>query len=449
MVELDEGIDLVLRRAHALGGAEADVLAVESDRLEAGVRLGETEKLKRSRERRLAVRLFVGRSSAIASTSDLTPSSLETLVSDCRELARATAADPFGGLADVGDQLPWPAELGLFDSTAQDVTAEEAISLAQTAERAALECDARLTNSEGAEVWVSGRRLAYATSRGFRGAYRSSHFSLTVVPVAVADGSMQRDYWYTAGRRRAALEDPRTVGVKAAARALRRLGARSVANCEVPVVFDPETAASLIGHLGSACCGSAVYRGMSFLRDRLGSRIAPRGIRIVDDPLRHGGLGARPFDAEGLTSRRNVVVEDGVLQTFLLDTYSARKLGAASTANAVRALAEPPSAGVSNFHLERGIASPEDVIGSVRRGFYVTELIGSAVNPVTGDYSRGAAGMWIENGRLEFPVEEVTIAGNLNAMLAGIDGVANDLEFRSAVSAPTLRVAKMTVAGRN
>jgi PmbA protein len=448
-MELDEGIDLVLRRVRGLSGAEADVLAVETDRLEAGVRLGETEKLKRSRERRLAVRLFVGRSSAIASTSDLTPSSLERLVSDCRALARATAADPFSGLADVGDQLPSPAELGLFDPTAQDVTAEEAVSLAQTAERAALECDTRLTNSEGAEVSVSSRRLAYATSRGFRGAYHSSHFSLTVVPVAVADGSMQRDYWYTAARNRAALEDPRSVGVKAAKRALRRLGARSVTSCEVPVVFDSETAASLIGHLGSACCGSAIYRGMSFLRDRLGSRIAPRGVRVVDDPLRHGGLGARPFDAEGLTSRRNVVVEDGVLQTFLLDTYSARKLGAASTANAVRALAEPPSAGVSNFHLERGIASPEDVIGSVRRGFYVTELIGSAVNPVTGDYSRGAAGVWIENGRLEFPVEEVTIAGNLNAMLAAIDGVANDLEFRSAVSAPTLRVAKMTVAGQS
>ncbi len=448
-MELDEAIDLVLRRVRALVGVEADVLAVESDRLQVGVRLGKTEKLKRSRERRLAARLFVGRSSAIVSTSDFSLRSLETLAVDCRELARATAADPFSGLADVGEQPPLPAELGLFDPAAEGMTAEQALAIAQTAERAALDCDTRLSNSEGADVSVSDRRLAYATSRGFRGAYRSSLFSLTVVPVAVADGSMQRDYWYTAARSRAALEDARTVGTKAAARALRRLGARSVASCEVPVVFDPETAASLIGHLGSASCGSSIYRGTSFLRDRLGARITPRGIRVVDDPLQPAALGARPFDAEGLASRRNVVVEDGVLQTFLLDTYSARKLGGASTANAVRALAEPPSAGVSNLYLEPGTASPEDVIGSVQRGFYVTELIGSGVNPVTGDYSRGAAGMWIENGRLEFPVEEVTIAGNLNAMLGAIDAVAGDLEFRSTISAPTLRIAKMTVAGRS
>src|SRR5262249_31805541 len=221
------------------------------------------------------------------------------------------------------------------------MTAQEALSLAETAERAALDCDARLTNSEGAEVSVSARRLSYATSRSFQGSYRSSSFALTVVPVAAADGTMQRDYWYTAARSRAGLEDARSVGAKAAARALRRLGARSMATCEVPVVFEPEVAASLGGHLGSAVCGSSVYRGTSFLRDRLGARIAPREIRIVDDPLRRAGLGARPFDAEGLTSRRNVVVEDGVLQTFLFDTYSARKLHAASTASAVRALAEP------------------------------------------------------------------------------------------------------------
>jgi len=312
-----------------------------------------------------------------------------------------------------------------------------------------LDCDPRLTNSEGAEVSVSDRRLAYATTRGFRGAYRSSSFALTVVPVAAADGTLQRDYWYTTARSQARLQDPRSVGAKAAARAVRRLGARSVATCEVPVVFDSEVAASLIGHLGSAASGSSVYRGTSFLRDRLGSQIAPREIRVVDDPLRLGGLGARPFDAEGFTCRRNAIVQDGMLQAFLLDSYSARKLGRAPTASAVRALAEPPNAGVSNLYLEAGTASPEDVIGSVRRGFYVTELIGSGINPVTGDYSRGAAGMWIEDGELTFPVEEVTIAGNLKAMYASIEAVANDLEFRSTVSAPTLKIARMTVAGRS
>ncbi len=425
------------------------MLAIESDRLEVGVRLGNTEKLKRSRERRLAVRLFVGGSSAIVSSADLTRRSLEALVDDCRELARATTTDPFSGLADLSEQQPWPMDLDLFDPAAGTITAQEAIALAETAERAALDRDPRLTNSEGAEVSVSDRRLAYATTRGFQGAYRSSSFALTVVPVASADGTLQRDYWYTAARSRARLEDPRRVGTKAATRAVRRLGARSVATCEVPVVFDSETAASLVGHLGSAASGSSVYRGTSFLRDRLGSRIAPREIRVVDDPLRPAGLGARPFDAEGLTCRRNAIVQEGMLQTFLLDSYSARKLGTASTASAVRALAEPPGAGISNLYLEAGTASPEEVIGSVRRGFYVTELIGSGINPVTGDYSRGAAGMWIEDGVLTFPVEEVTIAGNLHTMFASIEAVANDLEFRSTVSAPTLKIAKMTVAGRS
>jgi PmbA protein len=425
-------------------------MAIESDRLEVGVRLGNTEKLKRSRERRLAVRLLVGRSSAIVSSADLTPRSLQALVDDCRDFARATTADPFSGLADLDEQPPWTMDLDLFDPTAATIAAEEAISLAGTAERAALDRDSRLTNSEGAEVSVSDRRLAYATTRGFRGTYRSSSFALTVVPVAAgADGTLQRDYWYTAARSRVRLEDPRSVGAKAAARAVRRLGARSVATCEVPVVFDSEAAASLVGHLGSAASGSSVYRGTSFLRDRLGSRIAPPEIRVLDDPLRLGALGARPFDAEGLTCRRNALVRDGILQTFLLDSYSARKLGRVSTASAVRALADPPNAGVSNLYLEAGTASPQDVIGSVRRGFYVTELIGSGINPVTGDYSRGAAGMWIEDGVLTFPVEEVTIAGNLNTMFGSIEAVANDLEFRSTVSAPTLKIAKMTVAGRS
>jgi PmbA protein len=425
------------------------VLAIESDRLEVGVRLGNTEKLKRSRERRLAVRLFIGGSSAIVSSADLTRRSLEALVDDCRDLARATTTDPFGGLADLNEQQPWPIDLDLFDPTAATMTAEEAIAVAEAAERAALDQDPRLTNSEGAEVSVSDRRLAYATTRGFQGAYRSSSFALTVVPVAAADGTLQRDYWYTAARSRARLEDPRSVGTKAAMRAVRRLGARSVATCEVPVVFDSETSASLVGHLGSAVSGSSVYRGTSFLRDRLGSQIAPREVRVVDDPLRLASLGARPFDAEGLTCRRNAIVQEGMLQSFLLDSYSARKLGMVSTASAVRALTEPPGAGISNLYLEAGTASPDEVIGSVRRGFYVTELIGSGINPVTGDYSRGAAGMWIEDGMLTFPVEEVTIAGNLNTILASIEAVANDLEFRSTVSAPTLKIAKMTVAGRS
>jgi PmbA protein len=447
-MDLDEAIDLALRRARGFDGVEAEVVAVEGDRLDVGVRLGKTEKLKRSRERRLALRLFAGQSSAVTSTADLSESSLAALVNDCAGLARATTPDPFSGLPDLHGEPPLPPDLDLFDPIAEGFTAEEAIMSARHSEEAALAFDPRLSNSEGAEFSAATRRLVYATSRGFQGEQRASSFSLTVVPVAVAGASMQRDYWYTAARHRAHLEDPGEVGRKAAARTLRRLGARPVATCTVPVVFDPETAASLLTHLASAVSGAAVYRGMTFLRDRLGTVIGPETLCIVDDPLRAAGLASRRFDAEGLTSRRNVVVEGGVLRTFLLDTYSARKLGKHSTASAVRSLGEPPTAGATNLYLEPGSVPPEEVVGSVANGFYVTELIGSGVNAVTGDYSRGAVGLWIENGKLTFPVEEVTIAGNLHEMFAGIEAVGNDLAFRSSVSAPTVKIAKMTVAGQ-
>jgi PmbA protein len=444
--DLSSAVDLVLERATKRGDA-CDVLAVESERLEVGTRLGQTEKLKRSRERRLALRVFVGRSSAVVSTADLTSTALQAVVDDCVGLARSTAADPFAGLADVsGDTLPH-ADLELFDSSVADVTADQAIEVARVAETAALEADPRITNSEGAEFSAADRRLVFATSHGFRGEQRSSAFSLSVVPVARANGSMQRDYWYTSARHRVELEEASTVGRTAAVRALRRLGARAVPTRQVPVVFDPEMASSLVGHLAGAASGSSIYRGMSFLRERLGRRIAPAGVTLVDDPLRRRGLASRAFDAEGATSRTNRIVEDGVLQGFLLDSYSARKLGMSSTASAVRAIGEPPAAGPSNFYLAAGSASEREIIRSVRDGFYVTELIGSGVNPVTGDYSRGAAGLWIENGELVFPVEGVTIAGNLLDMLQAIEAVGDDLRFRASLSAPTLKIARMTVAG--
>jgi PmbA protein len=446
-MELAEAVELALRGVRTHAGAEADVVAAEGDRLEVGVRLGKTIKLKRSGERRLALRLFLGQSSAVVSTSDLSHSSLASLVAECRGLAHAAAADPFAGLPDLSREPSLPHALEAYDTSVETVTAEDALAQAHAAEQAALAMDPRLTNSEGAEFSSSLRRIVYATSRGFHGENRSSSFSISVVPVAVGDGGMQRDYWYSTARSRAALDDAAAVGRVAARRTLRRLGARAVATRQVPVVFDPETAASLVAHVGSAVSGSTIYRGLSFLRDRLGKQIASRGIRIVDDPLRRGGLASRPFDGEGLTSRRNLVVEDGTLASFLLDTYSARKLGKPSTASAVRSLGEPPTAGVTNLYLEGGKTSPDDIIASIHSGFYVTELLGSAVNPVTGDYSRGAAGLWIENGALAFPVEGVTIAGNLNEMLAAIEAVGSDLEFRSTVSAPTILVGRMTVAG--
>jgi PmbA protein len=446
-MDLADAADLVLRRASARAGIEAEVVAAEADRLEAGVRLGKPEKLKRSSERRLALRVFAGPSSALVSSADLTAAALETLVDDAVDLARATAADPFAGLPDLEGQ-PAPLEdLDLFDPRACEMSAEDALSVARIAEEAALSCDPRLSNSEGAAFSAAARVLLYATSRGFRGEQRSSSFSLSVVPVAKSDGSMQRDYWYASARYLDDLDDAADIGRIAAARTLRRLGARSAPTGDVPVVFENEVAASLVGHIAAAVSGSSVYRGLSFLANRIGERIAPSFVRVVDDPLRPRGLASRPFDAEGVASRTNVVIDGGALQTFLLDTYSARKLGRRSTASAVRSLGEPPLAGATNMYLAPGVDSAEAIVRSVRKGLLVTELIGSGVNGVTGDYSRGAAGLWIENGEPAFPVEGITIAGNLLDMLGGIETIGDDLRFRSSVSAPTVKLARMTVAG--
>lgn len=446
MTDLREAVERVVRAVRRT--AEGDVVAVEADSLEVGVRLGKPEKLKRSRERRLALRVFAGRSSAIVSTADLAERALDTLVSDGIALARSTASDPFSGLPDPADLgTPTDVDLDLIDPTAGEVSVEQLLADARSAEEAALAADPRLSNSEGAEASSSTRRLVYASSTGFFGEQRGSSFSLSVVPVAESAGAMQRDYWYSSARHREDLQAAAEVGRTAARRTLRRIGARPVATEQVPVVFEPEIAASLLGHLVSAVSGSSVYRGLSFLRDKLGAKIFPSGIRVVDDPLRRRGLGSRRFDGEGLASHENIVIDDGVLTTFLLDCYSARKLGTRSTASAVRSLGEPPSAGPTNLYMAAGDASPSDILRSVRRGLYVTELIGSSVNPVTGDYSRGAAGLWIEDGELGDAVEGVTIAGNLIEMFARIEAVGNDLVFRSAISAPTLKIERMTVAG--
>lgn len=446
-MDLRDAVHRVLCQARTMGASDAEVVAAEGDHLEVGVRLGEVEKLKRARERRLALRLFMEHSSAMCSTADLAESSLSGLVEECSALAHATAPDPYCGLPGTDGPIPTAVDLDLYDTTAESMTAEEGLALARAAEGAALDADRRITNSEGAEFNVDTRRLLYGTSRGVFGEYRTSSYSLTVVPVGSHDGTMQQDYWYTSARHRADLEPPETVGRQAAERVLRRLGARSVPTREVPVIFDSETAASLVGHLATAVSGSSVYRGTSFLQGRLGETLGPPGLTVVDDPLLTRGLGSRPFDAEGVSTRKNVVIENGVLRTYLLDSYSARKLGLRTTGSAVRSLGEAPSAGISNFYLQNGNHDPANIIASVCEGLYVTDLIGFGVNPVTGDYSRGAAGIWIRNGRPAFPVHEVTIAGNLLDMFRSIEMVGNDLRFRATTASPTLKIARMTIAG--
>jgi PmbA protein len=450
----DTGLDLrelardLVERAIAAGARAADALVAESDALGVGVRLGEVEKVKRARARRAGLRVFVGNSTAIVSTADLTAGSIAGLAHDACALARSTAPDAHAGLPDPAE-LPsnGTPDLELLDPAIERLDPAEPLAWAREAEAAAMAAGKEITNSEGSEFGCDAGTVAYASSLGFAGMYSGSHAGLSVTPVASRDGSMQRDSWYTTHRRLSELESPAAVGREAARRTLRRLGARRPATCECPVVFDPEMAASLMRHLAGAISGSSLYRRMSFLLDRLGETIASPEVTVIDDPLRIAGPASRPFDGEGVTQRRRTVVERGVLTTYLLDSYSARRLGMKTTGHAARSMGDAPGVAPTNFSLEPGPHTPEAIIGSVSNGLYVTELIGFGVNGVTGDYSRGAAGLWIENGELAYPVEEFTIAGNLRDMLRDIEMVGNDLVRRNAVVAPTLKIARMTVAG--
>ncbi len=428
------------------GATAADVVVVEGSSLDVGVRLGEIEKLKQAREKHLGLRVFVGERSAVTSSADFSRRSLEKLASDTCNLARVLAPDSFSGLPEGAPQRP-DFEIDLYDPEVAALTPERAIAFAQEAEAAARAVDARIVNSEGAHCSAFSGRMVYAASAGFRGGYDSSSISLWVVPVAAENGAMQRDHWFSSRRKLAQIESPTAIGRKAAERALRRLNARQVRTCEVPVVFDPQTASSLLGHLASAASGDAIFRGVSFLVGKLGQRIAPEIFTVVDDGRLTDGLGSKPFDGEGLPTRRTVVVERGRLASYLCDTYSGRKLGMASTGNASRSVGGAPHSSPTNFVLQPGATTPDAIVKSVKSGLYVTDLIGFGVNGTTGDYSRGASGMWIENGELAYPVEQITIAGNLLAMYDAIEAVGDDIDMRRSVVAPTLKVTKMTVAG--
>ena len=436
----------VLKRAVAKGATAADGFLAEDSHFTASVRLGELETVTHARDQRLSLRVFAGRASAAASTSDFSRASLERLVDEATMLAKITAEDSCAGLPDPGELVACVPDLDLEDASDGAPTPEEKIEIARTCEAAALESDPRVTNSEGAGYFDRRTRYAYATSHGFAEGYCTTSFGISVSPVAAQNGEMQRDYWYSTARKRSGVEDPAAVGRTAAHRAVRRLGARKIKTVEVPVIFDTETAASLVRSVASAASGPSLYRRASFLLDRLGTKIAAPGVTIVDDALIPGGLGSRPFDGEGLAAGRTVLVREGVLESYLLDTYSARKLGMRSTHHAARD-GSGVAVSTSNLMLLPGTAKPADLIASVESGFYVTELIGFGVNGVTGDYSRGAVGLWIENGELAYPVEEVTVAGNLIAMFAAIDGVGDDLVLRDRTASPTLKIGRMVVAG--
>jgi PmbA protein len=437
----------ILSMAKAKGASQGDVVMVESESFFVTVRMGEVEKISQAGEKRLGLRVFFDHSSASASTSDISKNSIEKLVDDTARMARVTAQDPHSGLPETAVLARDLPQLDLLDDAGRSVSVDEKIQMALDTEKTALAYDARISNSEGAEFSNQFGRVIYVSSQGFAGEYSGSTFGHSVAPVAAENGGMQRDYWYSSNRKFAKLESSQSVGERAAQRVLRRLGARKVKTCEAPVVFDPEMAASLLRNLASAISGYALYKGASFLAGKLGTKIGSELLTVVDDGTIPGALGSRPFDGEGLPIRKKSVVEMGQLQSYLLDTYSGKKLGMASTGNASRSVGEPPGVSPANFYLAAGKDSPEQIVKSVKSGLYVTEMIGFGVNMVTGDYSRGAAGLWIENGEFTHPVEEITIAGNLKEMFQSIEMVANDLEMRGRICAPTIKISQMTVAG--
>jgi PmbA protein len=461
---LDTSLDLeslaaeVVMLALKAGASDAETMAREGDEFSVNVRMGEVETLKESGSRGLGLRVFLGRRSGSASTSDLTAEGIRQLVDGALALARVTEEDPIAGLPDADQFAASRAriaedDLHLYFDDVYSLSGTERIAWARRAEAAALQADPRIANSDGGSFDAATGRKAFANSRGFVGSYRTSYAGVAAAPLAKdADGRMQRDGWWSGARSFAHLESPESVGAEAARRALRRLGARRVPTQRVPIVFAPETARTLIGSVFEAASGDAVWRGASFLAGKLGEAIAASSLTLIDDhtmllPTGAGGFGSSPFDDEGLNSQRIPVIENGVLCNYLLNTYTARKLGMKSTHNAARGLAGAPGVGCGNLFLAPGTQSAEEIIREVKAGLYVTGLMGFGANLVTGDYSRGATGLWIENGVLSHAVEEVTIAGNLAEMLRNITAIGNDLKFRSSVASPTLRIDGMTIAG--
>jgi PmbA protein len=437
-----------IRLARQGGASDAECTVVQGDEFSASVRRGEVESLKEAGSRGAGLRVLIGQRSGSAYTSDLTPDGIRAMVAGAIEIAGITSDDPFAGLPDTSEFGRIETDLELYFDDVAALSTEEKIRRASEAEGAALATDPRINNSDGASFDSYTGTRVFANSRGFLDSYRTSNCSLAAVPVAREGGSMERDYWMTAARSAARLESPEYVGRRAAERVLRRLGARKASTQKAPVIFEARIARSLLDHLFDAVNGGAVYRKASFLAGKLGEKIASDKVTVVDDGTLPGLFGSSPSDDEGVPTRRTPVVEKGVLASYLLNTYSARKLGMKTTGNASRGLTGAAAVGHGNFYLEPGQTSAEEMIRSVRNGLYVTELIGFGVNTVTGDYSRGAVGLWIENGELVYPVSEVTIASTLQEMLAGIEMVASDLEFRGSLASPAILVREMTISGQ-
>jgi PmbA protein len=437
-----------VQQAIEAGASDAECTISESNEFSATVRMRELESLKQAGSRGAGLRIMIGRRTGSAYTSDLSAEGMRRMAASALELASITSEDPHAGLPEAAELGTFPGDLQLYCGDVERLETPFRIDLARAAEAAALDADPRINNSEGASFDSRVGRRGFANSRGFVGEYHTSYCALGATPVAREGDSMERDYWTSMARSFAGLEPAEYIGRTAATRVLRRLGARKVETQRVPVIFEPRTARSLLGSIFEAVQGESIYRQASFLAGKLGEKVASEKLTVIDDGTIPGLFGSAPFDDEGVPTRRTPVLERGVLKNYLLNTYAARKIGMKTTGNAARGLSGNAGTGHGNLFIERGERTPAEIVGSVANGFYVTELIGSGVNIVTGDYSRGAVGLWIRNGELAFPVSEVTIAGNLNHMLMDVEAAGSDLEFRGSMAAPTLLIREMTVGGR-
>ncbi len=441
---LSELAQRLVEAAKRAGADAADAIAVRGVSQGVEVRDGKVEESERSEGDDVGLRVFVGKRQAVVSTSDVSGDNVAGLAERAVAMAKVAPDDEYVGLADPSLLAKSFPDLDLLDTEAPSVSELE--RRAHEAEAAGLAVKG-VTKSGGASASAGIGGMVLVTSAGFHGSYLRSSQGISMTAIAGEGTGMERDYDFTSAIHASDLASPESVGRSAGERAIARLNPRKVATCKVPVVFDPRVAGSLVGHLVGAANGASIARKTSFLKDRLGERLFDKSIRIIDDPLRVRGLRSQSFDAEGVAARKIAIVDGGVLTTWLLDTSTARELGMTTTGHAHRGVSSPPSPGAYNLHLEAGKQTPAELMSDIKEGFYVTDLIGSGVNGVTGDYSRGAAGFWIENGELTYAVSEVTIAGHLLEIFKSMIP-ANDLEFKYGVNAPTVRIEGLTIAGR-
>jgi len=448
MTAYEQNLNLLedlIKTAQSLGADAADAVMIDGVSLSLSQRLGQPENLERAEGQDLGLRVLIGKQQAIVSSSDTSPDALKELAGRCVAMARVVPEDPYCGLADPDQLATHFPDVEAFDPYVPDE--KTLIDWAQKAEDAARAVDG-VTNSEGAEASWGSTDVAIAGSNGLAYGYRSSGCSVSASVLAGGGTQMERDYDYSSAVFAEDLTDSALIGRTAGEKAVARLNPRKVPTQQVPIIYSTRVSQGLLGHLSGAINGSSIARGTSFLKDKMGEKIFADGITILDDPHRKRGLRSKPMDGEGLANQKRAFIDDGVLQSWILDLRTARQLGLESTANASRSVGGSPSPSITNFYMAAGSLSFEDMIKDIESGFYVTELIGMGVNGVTGDYSRGAAGFWIEKGEIAYPVSELTIAGNLKDMFLNLTP-ADDLTFRYGTNAPTVRIDGMTVAGQS